>query len=261
MSAAAAAPALRLQYFNIEGPAEKIRLTLSIAKIPFRDDRVAFEDWPSVKPTTPYGQLPVLYVDDEAMAQSDAILRYCGRLAGLYDETRAREIDEAVSLVEDMRESWYPNLAVGMVPEKYNLEKGSDAHAATTKAMRERWIREELPRYCGFISKRVAGGKFLCGDSVTIAECALVPLLRRFRSGGIDHVPKECLDGFADVADAGGHRARGRAVARRGDGSYSDVVKRKATRRGGASYKSEKCVIASRASRDGRVGRRRSIKV
>ena len=165
MSAAAAAPALRLQYFNIEGPAEKIRLTLSIAKIPFRDDRVAFEDWPSVKPTTPYGQLPVMYVDDDAMAQSDAILRYCGRLAGLYDETRAREIDEAVSLVEDMRESWYPNLAVGMVPEKYNLEKGSDAHAATTKAMRERWIREELPRYCGFISKRVAGGKFLCGDS------------------------------------------------------------------------------------------------
>ena len=124
MSAAAAAPALRLQYFNIEGPAEKIRLTLSIAKIPFRDDRVAFEDWPSVKPTTPYGQLPVMYVDDEAMAQSDAILRYCGRLAGLYDEQRAREIDEAVSLVEDMRESWYPNLAVGMVPEKYNLEKG-----------------------------------------------------------------------------------------------------------------------------------------
>jgi glutathione S-transferase len=204
MSTATAAPALRLRYFNIEGPAEKIRLTLSIAKIPFQDDRVVFDDWASVKPTTPYGQLPVLYVDDEAMAQSDAILRYCGRLATargtpLYDETRAREIDEALSLAEDMRESWYPNLVVGMSPEKFNLEKGSDAHAATTKAMRERWVRDELPRYCGFISKRVAGGKFLCGDQVTIADCALVPLLRRFRSGGIDHVPKECLDAYADV--------------------------------------------------------------
>ena len=43
----------------------------------------------------------------------------------------------------------------------------------------------------GFISAR-RGGKF-GGDAVSIADCALVPLLRRFASGQLDHVPKDAV--------------------------------------------------------------------
>ena len=94
-------PTLRLRYFNIEGPAEKSRLALRLGKIPFEDARVSFDDWRrgDLKATTPYGQLPVLEITDDGrttrtMAQSDAILRYCGRLAtragvGVYDDARA----------------------------------------------------------------------------------------------------------------------------------------------------------------------------
>ena len=90
-----------MRYFNIEGPAEKSRLALRLGKIPFEDARVSLDDWRNgdVKATTPYGQLPVLEITDDGtttrtMAQSDAILRYCGRLAtragvGLYDDARA----------------------------------------------------------------------------------------------------------------------------------------------------------------------------
>jgi glutathione S-transferase len=206
-------PSLKLRYFNIEGPAEKSRLALRLGKIPFEDSRVSFDDWRNgdVKATTPYGQLPVLEMTDDGtttrrMAQSDAILRYCGRLAtrrgvGLYDDARAEAIDEALALVEEMWSTWYVCLLVGMDPRKIghcveeNAEafKGSAAHEEVTKRMRERWMREEYPRYAGFIEARVAGGKFMCGDAVSIADCALVPLLRRFASGQLDHVPKDAV--------------------------------------------------------------------
>lgn len=40
---------------------------------------MVFGDWGAPKPTTPYGQLPLLEIDDSApMAQSNAMLRYAG---------------------------------------------------------------------------------------------------------------------------------------------------------------------------------------
>ena len=41
-------PSLRLQYFNIAGRAEKVRLALAVGGIPFDDDRVVYADWPEV---------------------------------------------------------------------------------------------------------------------------------------------------------------------------------------------------------------------
>ena len=205
----ASAPKLRLQYFNIEGPAEKIRLALSIANIPFTDDRVVFDQWQAIKPTTPYGQLPLLHVDDDAkcLAQSDAILLYCGRLANdagvsLYDASKQTEIDEALGLVDDMLVNWRACLYIGMNPKSLGHAeeiKGTPEHDALIRTMRERWMAEEFPRYVGFFNKRFAKSKYLVGDEVTIADCALIPQLRRFCSGGIDHVSKDCLEQYPEL--------------------------------------------------------------
>lgn len=77
--------ALRLTYFayfNKQGAAEKVRLAFVLGGITFEDVRVAFPDWPAMKPTALYGKLPLLQIGDaEPMAQGDAMLRYAGRLA------------------------------------------------------------------------------------------------------------------------------------------------------------------------------------
>ena len=214
MSTAMSAPA-RLQYFNIEGPAEKSRLAMRLARVPFTDDRVVFDDWPSIKPTTPYGQLPVLHLSDgTALPQSDAILRYVGRYARahgaptLYPEGGEMAVDEALSLVDDMVVSWRACLYIGMNPSALGHEcddgsefKGSAKHDAVTKRMRETWMRDEFPKYCGFFAKRFANGqRWLCpGDEPTLADCALIPQLRRFTSGGIDHVDAACLEAYPEV--------------------------------------------------------------
>ena len=77
-------PKLKLTYFDVHGGrGEPARLALSIGRIPFEDDRAAPSDWPARKPNTPFGALPVLEVDGETLAQSNAINRYVGKLTDL----------------------------------------------------------------------------------------------------------------------------------------------------------------------------------
>eukprot|EP00343_Euplotes_focardii_P006903 CAMPEP_0205818968 /NCGR_PEP_ID=MMETSP0206-20130828/1106_1 /ASSEMBLY_ACC=CAM_ASM_000279 /TAXON_ID=36767 /ORGANISM="Euplotes focardii, Strain TN1" /LENGTH=69 /DNA_ID=CAMNT_0053111915 /DNA_START=24 /DNA_END=229 /DNA_ORIENTATION=+ len=54
----------KVTYFNLPGRAESLRLALSAAKISFTDERIEFKDWPALKPSTPWGSLPVLTLAD-----------------------------------------------------------------------------------------------------------------------------------------------------------------------------------------------------
>ena len=96
---------LRLTYFDFHGGrGEPARLALSIGGIPFEDDRVKPGEWESRKADTPFGALPVLEVDGQVVAQSNAIDRYVGKLADLYptDPWQAALCDEVMGAVEDI---------------------------------------------------------------------------------------------------------------------------------------------------------------
>jgi len=98
-------PKLKLTYFDLHGGrGEPARLALSMGGIPFKDDRVASSDWTARKPDTPFGALPVLEVDGQTLAQSNAINRYVGKLTDLYppDPWQAALCDEVMEAVEDI---------------------------------------------------------------------------------------------------------------------------------------------------------------
>jgi len=100
----------KLTYFSIAGRGESIRLALSIGGISqWTDDRIEFADWNVVKPTTPWGSLPVLTLQDgREIAQQRAILRMVGKETGLYpsaefnDNFTAAKIDELMDALEDV---------------------------------------------------------------------------------------------------------------------------------------------------------------
>ena len=66
------------------------------------------------------------------------------------------------------------------------------------KALREAFLLNEMPKYCGFFSAIIesSGGPFLCGAAPTLADCCLAPVLERYTLGYIDHIPKEALDAY-----------------------------------------------------------------
>merc|ERR1712080_627294 len=76
-------PMVKLLYFDVQGKGELIRLLLSAGNIDFEDFRFSFQDWPKHKPSTPFGQAPVLYWDGEELPQSMAIARFVARKVGM----------------------------------------------------------------------------------------------------------------------------------------------------------------------------------
>jgi glutathione S-transferase len=76
-------PQYKLTYFDLRGLGEPIRMILHYADQKFEDHRITFEQWPALKPKTPYGQLPVMNVDGVDIAQSCAIARLLAKRHGL----------------------------------------------------------------------------------------------------------------------------------------------------------------------------------
>ena len=71
------------------------------------------EDMPSLKPSLPFGQLPVLEVDGDTICQSMAIARYlaseCG-IAGSSGLVKA-QVDEVVDVINDVQNAMVrPNI-------------------------------------------------------------------------------------------------------------------------------------------------------
>lgn len=200
-------PSYKLTYFPIEGAAEKLRLAFVMAGVEFEDNRMAFPQWQELKPKTKFGQLPMLEVDGKEMTQSAALLRWIASKGdgSLYpsDPDERYKVDEMVGMCDDLARDWGPSLYMGMRPTKFGYpeDMAKEAQMEIVKALREKFIAEDLPRYAKYIENAVAagGGGFLCGDKPTIADLNLLPQLRYYTKGVADFVPKECLDPYPAI--------------------------------------------------------------
>ena len=96
-----------LTYFNFDGSRGlECRLALAVAGVPFEDRRVTGAPWQALKPTLPFGSLPVLEEDGRVLAQANAIMVYVGRTHGLHpsDPWEAAQHEAIMGSVEDLRE-------------------------------------------------------------------------------------------------------------------------------------------------------------
>ena len=74
-----------LQYFDVMGRGQPLRMAMWYTKMEFDDVRVSFEDWPAVKPTTPAGSMPVLTSPwGDKLTQLVPTMRFIGHNTNLY---------------------------------------------------------------------------------------------------------------------------------------------------------------------------------
>ena len=196
-------PSIKLFYFDIEARGEPVRLALSLAKVPFEDNRVKFDEWAAFKPKTPSGQLPVLQVDDGPMrTQSMAMVRWIGSKYSetLYPTDKMYDIEEAIGIVEDLDRAFSVPRLAGMKPETLGYPGGhgkTEEGKELVKNLRTSFAQESLPKFLDLLTKLIEShdGPFLvAGSDPTIADAVAIPLLRSFTRGFIDHIEPTCLD-------------------------------------------------------------------
>ncbi|KAJ3065707.1 hypothetical protein HDU98_010908 [Podochytrium sp. JEL0797] len=185
-------PHLKLTYFNIKARGEPIRLALAINNIPFEDSRIKMEEWTALKPTTVFGQIPILTVDGKTViAQSTAILRYVGKLGErkLYpeDALKAALVDQVISQVQDVEAGLRPSAAEQDPTKKLQLrvELAEKGFPPLFKALDQ------------FIAAN--GGKFATGDEVTVGDLFLYQMNTSYAAGAYDGIPKTVLEGYPHI--------------------------------------------------------------
>lgn len=195
---------IKLTYFDIEGVAEQVRLALVLSGTEFEDIRVKFPEWAEMKPTTPYGQLPMLTVDNgPTRTQSNAMLRWVSTLKPekeLYPAEKLFDIEEAIGVLEDMNKSFTPCIYLAMRPQNFGYPEDfakTIEGKAKIEEFRKNWVANELPKHLKYISDMIEknGGSWLVkGDKPTIADCKAASMLRNFTRGHIDHFDTKCLE-------------------------------------------------------------------
>jgi glutathione S-transferase len=181
-------PSIKLTYFAAAGRAETVRLAFYIGGVPFVDERVGHEQFAALKSELPLGQLPVLEVDGQLLTQSHAMLRFAGRLGGLYPVSSpfaALKIDEILHVMGELEEQMAPSFQVKDADKK--------------KAMREELASITIPRYAALIEARLQAllkHKIFQSEQVFIHQVALYGWVKSLRAGYMDHIPSSVLDGF-----------------------------------------------------------------
>eukprot|EP00618_Florenciella_parvula_P014758 CAMPEP_0119490558 /NCGR_PEP_ID=MMETSP1344-20130328/15694_1 /TAXON_ID=236787 /ORGANISM="Florenciella parvula, Strain CCMP2471" /LENGTH=250 /DNA_ID=CAMNT_0007525735 /DNA_START=76 /DNA_END=828 /DNA_ORIENTATION=+ len=192
---------IKLEYFPIEAAAEKVRLAFVMTDTPFEDVRIPFKQWGARKATAKYGQMPILTIDGKEIYQSRAMVQYAGKLGdgSLYPEADALLIDEVIGLSDDLARDWMPGLYSGMNPAKFGYDGISDDDKkALVIKMRGKFVSEILPKYLQWFTDllNATEGPFFCGETITIADLVVLPQLKIFTKGVVDHVPKDVLEAY-----------------------------------------------------------------
>lgn len=90
-------PNYKLNYFNGRGRAELTRYIFAAAGAKYTDNRVSFDNWPSLKPEAPLGQMPYLEVDNQKLPQSIAIARFVAREFNLAGKNNLEQVSSSSS--------------------------------------------------------------------------------------------------------------------------------------------------------------------
>lgn len=172
----------KLTYFDAPtSRGEECRLALWLAGVDFDDNRIGRNDWAALKPTTPFGSLPVFEVAGKpAISQSNAILGHIGRRYGLLptDEWEALRLDSLLSAAEDLRHA---------ISRTFGIKDAEEL-----KQRRAELVAGPIANFAANVEKQIVG-PFAGGAQISVADIKLFVMAGWLKSGVLDHVPADVL--------------------------------------------------------------------
>jgi len=191
----------KLTYFGITGLGEPIRVALTLAGIPFEDDKLGGEAWGEKKKDPKYAncQMPIFEITEGGattmMTQSRAILRYIGQIGKFQDKPlypqdpmSAFYCDEVIEMVEDFRPYIVPTVSIADQAEK--------------EAARAALVQPDGKMYPGLkrLNDRLAKFPFAAGNDPTIADFYAVCVCYMFQAPTFfDGFPANSFEPFPNI--------------------------------------------------------------
>jgi glutathione S-transferase len=169
-------PNYTLTYFDGRGRAEIIRLLFAYQGVEYTDNRIKREDWPALKPSAPFGQVPYLEIDGVKLSQSNSCARYLARKFNLAGKT---ELDQAKAdmLVDCYEDATKPIMA-------FFMEKDAAKKAEASKKYVEEQLPASLALLEGLLVANGGGDKFFVGTELTWADIAFMNFVQWTAMGG-----------------------------------------------------------------------------
>ena len=191
---------MKLTFIYLNFPfwrAEVSRIALFLSAIKFENRVVLSDEFQRVKAdgklddgtVIPHHQLPCLIVDGQAIAQTGAIARYCGRLSGLYpndNDLLAAQIDQVLDLATDI------TVLVSNTGRMDNDQEKIRKRKALSDG--------ELGRKLDILEKNIKPNCiWINGGSMGLEDIAIWRLMGWLSSGTLDGIPITILKNYPKI--------------------------------------------------------------
>ncbi|XP_060070977.1 hematopoietic prostaglandin D synthase-like [Ylistrum balloti] len=169
-------PSYKLIYFPVRARGELIRLVFAVAGQKHEDEVITMDDWASLKPKMPTGQLPVLEVDGKQLSQSSAIVHYLAREFDMAGHSNLEQclVTQVVETAADAFNEFYENYKL------QDVEKDKDKKEELKKV----FVNETIPKFARIFSTFMenSGGEngYFVGSKLTIADLAFHDIFTTF---------------------------------------------------------------------------------
>ena len=190
---------IKLLYFDIKGKGEPIRMLMSYCNYPLEDYRFKNrEEFMELKTSgkLTFGQVPALIInnDEEIICQTNAIMRYLGKLTGMYPSCpiKAALVDSIMDQEADM----FSGLSVSKYSDRFGF---SVLKKEDIEKIRKELNDTILPTHLGYFEnllKKSTSGYIADTLEPCICDFVLVPRLEWLISGENDGIKPDLYNKF-----------------------------------------------------------------
>ncbi len=181
---------IKLVYFDFPfWRVDICRLTLEIANIKYKNIVLSKKYFLKNKKTNefPFGQLPILVVNNKTIAQTSAMIRYCGKLANLYpnDLMECALVDQVIDFANDITYLISPSIR----------EKDAEKKIAKRKILND----IILPEWIGYLERFFVINNvstFFVTEKFAVSDLIVWRILLWLTSGKLENVDLKLKDKF-----------------------------------------------------------------
>jgi glutathione S-transferase len=162
-------PTFKLTYFNFKGRGELMRLIFAAAGQQFTDERIEMVDWPGIKPTILFGQLPTLEIDGKTkLYQSKAIALYLAKEFGLAGANNL-EVATVHFLLDTTDDIFSPVPAI-----HFNRALSDEEKMKKFVEYRDTSMKAKMTDLEKYFKQHMSASGFLVGNKLSLADIAFL---------------------------------------------------------------------------------------